>query len=497
MSQATELRDELHKLKVAQAQQGAARLTVNSGNATDPQISAMNRTMAVNSVVQQRFDGLYSADPIKAGNWLLNGKTADGTPVRNLVSGPAGDQLIERAQGAQDKGFVDGLFQKYIGGGSGAAPSQPGTPFTPKALPPGVTLNEDAMVRTVAGEAGAEPLKGQQAVAAVIMNRANGSGASPRDVVFAPNQFEPWNGGAARQRLEAMDPSSAQYQSILNNVVRPVMSGQVADPTGGATHFYAPVAQAALGRAAPSWATGTPTVIGGHNFYTVGYTPGSAAPAPIGTAPTPDQNAPAPALAAMPDESAMVNDVIKSYPPGPRRDRLVADVRGQMSQLNLSIKTDRDDFVHTLPDLQSALLAGEMSGHTFFKERWYGFDDGLYTGARLLEILSRSANASAVLEGLPQGVSTPELKIEMKEGEPHAVIERLQREAKFAGSTELITIDGVRAEYADGFGLARASNTTPVIVLRFEGDTPEALARIQDAFRAELKLLAPHAHLPF
>ncbi|MEI8180917.1 phosphomannomutase/phosphoglucomutase [Aestuariivirga sp.] len=144
-----------------------------------------------------------------------------------------------------------------------------------------------------------------------------------------------------------------------------------------------------------------------------------------------------------------------------------------------------------------APLAGEMSGHTFFKERWYGFDDGLYTGARLLEILSRSANASAVLEGLPQGVSTPELKIEMKEGEPHAVIERLQREAKFAGSTELITIDGVRAEYADGFGLARASNTTPVIVLRFEGDTPEALARIQDAFRAELKLLAPHAHLPF
>jgi phosphomannomutase/phosphoglucomutase len=138
-----------------------------------------------------------------------------------------------------------------------------------------------------------------------------------------------------------------------------------------------------------------------------------------------------------------------------------------------------------------------MSGHTFFKERWYGFDDGLYTGARLLEILSRSANASAVLESLPQGVSTPELKIEMKEGEPHAVIERLQHEAKFAGATELITIDGVRAEYPDGFGLARASNTTPVIVLRFEGDTPEALARIQDAFRAELKRLAPDAHLPF
>lgn len=144
-----------------------------------------------------------------------------------------------------------------------------------------------------------------------------------------------------------------------------------------------------------------------------------------------------------------------------------------------------------------APLAGEMSGHTFFKERWYGFDDGLYTGARLLEILSRSADASAVLESLPQGVSTPELKIEMKEGEPHAVIGRLQREARFAGASELITIDGVRAEYPDGFGLARASNTTPVIVLRFEGDTPEALARIQDAFRTELKRLAPDAHLPF
>lgn len=345
---------------LTQAQMGAARATINSGNAADPEVSAMNRSLAVNSVVQNRFDGLYSADPIKAGNWLLNGKTADGTPVRSLVSGPAGDQLIEKAQTAQDKGFVDGLFQKYLGGPSsgGAAPSQGGTPFTPKSLPPGVTLNEDAMVRTVAGEAGAEPLKGQQAVAAVIMNRANGSGASPRDVVFAPNQFEPWNGGAARQRLEAMDPSSPQYQSILNNVVRPMMSGQVADPTNGATHFYAPVAQAALGRAAPPWATGTPTVIGGHNFYNVGYTPGSAPAAPIGTAATPAPDVPAPALAAMPDESGMVNDVLQAYPAGPRRDKLVADVRSQMNELRLSVHTQADDFLHTLPDLQSSLLAG-------------------------------------------------------------------------------------------------------------------------------------------
>ena len=144
-----------------------------------------------------------------------------------------------------------------------------------------------------------------------------------------------------------------------------------------------------------------------------------------------------------------------------------------------------------------APLAGEMSGHVFFKERWFGFDDGLYTGCRLLEILSRSPNPSAVLEALPQGVSTPELKLEMNEGEPHALIKRLQTEGVFSGATEVIKIDGLRADYPDGFGLARASNTTPVVVLRFEGDTPEALNRIQDAFRRQLLTLAPHVTLPF
>ena len=144
-----------------------------------------------------------------------------------------------------------------------------------------------------------------------------------------------------------------------------------------------------------------------------------------------------------------------------------------------------------------APLAGEMSGHDFFKERWFGFDDGLYTGCRLLEILSRSANPSAVLEALPQGVSTPELKLEMAEGEPHALIKRLQTEGAFDGATEVLKIDGLRADYPDGFGLARASNTTPVVVLRFEGDTPEALSRIQDAFRKQLLTLAPNVSLPF
>ncbi|WP_368655471.1 phosphomannomutase/phosphoglucomutase [Castellaniella ginsengisoli] len=144
-----------------------------------------------------------------------------------------------------------------------------------------------------------------------------------------------------------------------------------------------------------------------------------------------------------------------------------------------------------------APLAGEMSGHIFFKERWYGFDDGLYAGARLLEILSRSDDPSQVLESLPQGISTPELKLPMAEGEPHAFIGRLQAEGRFPAATDLITIDGVRAEYPDGFGLARASNTTPVVVLRFEGDTPEALARIQDEFRAAIAALLPGRALPF
>ncbi|QDQ87043.1 phosphomannomutase/phosphoglucomutase [Alcaligenaceae bacterium SJ-26] len=144
-----------------------------------------------------------------------------------------------------------------------------------------------------------------------------------------------------------------------------------------------------------------------------------------------------------------------------------------------------------------APLAGEMSGHVFFKERWYGFDDGLYAGARLLEILARSEDASTTLEALPQSPSTPELKLELREGEPFELIAALQRNARFDTAERLIDIDGIRAEYADGFGLARASNTTPVIVLRFEADTPEALARIQGEFRAQILQQKPDAILPF
>ena len=144
-----------------------------------------------------------------------------------------------------------------------------------------------------------------------------------------------------------------------------------------------------------------------------------------------------------------------------------------------------------------APLAGEMSGHTFFGERWYGFDDALYTGARLLEIVSRAADASAVLNALPDSPSTPELNWTLAEGEPHALIEKLKGGAPFPNAERILTIDGVRAEYADGFGLARASNTTPVIVLRFEADTDQALARIQGEFRAALQAFKPESPLPF
>lgn len=152
----------------------------------------------------------------------------------------------------------------------------------------------------------------------------------------------------------------------------------------------------------------------------------------------------------------------------------------------------------------NAALAGEMSGHVFFNDldekgekRWYGFDDGLYAGARMLEILSRFPNPSKVLNNLPDSVSTPEQHIQMQEGEPHALIANLRKTAKFEGATEIITIDGLRVEYTDGFGLMRPSNTTPVIVLRFEADNEAALKRIQDQFKEVIWSAAPHVALPF
>lgn len=144
-----------------------------------------------------------------------------------------------------------------------------------------------------------------------------------------------------------------------------------------------------------------------------------------------------------------------------------------------------------------ALLAGEMSGHLFFKERWFGFDDGLYAGARLLEILSQVSDLTSTLENLPDAVTTPELQIRLKEGENFQLISTLQGSGQFEGSSDIITLDGVRVEYADGFGLARSSNTTPVVVLRFEADNEAALSRIQGTFKREILKIKPDAVFPY
>lgn len=144
-----------------------------------------------------------------------------------------------------------------------------------------------------------------------------------------------------------------------------------------------------------------------------------------------------------------------------------------------------------------AELAGEMSGHFFFAERWFGFDDGIYAAARLLEILAAAPEGiQAVFDGLPNGESTPELKVELKEGEQHAFIERFVAQAHFEGA-RINTIDGIRADWPDGWGLVRASNTTPVLVLRFEADSSERLVQIQQVFREQMLAMDPGLTLPF
>ena len=140
-----------------------------------------------------------------------------------------------------------------------------------------------------------------------------------------------------------------------------------------------------------------------------------------------------------------------------------------------------------------APLGGEMSGHLFIQERWYGFDDATYAAARLLEILSRAPDASAQLQALPTSFSTPELQVPCAQA--HAVVERLLREARFDAPAQLSTVDGLRVDWPDGFGLLRASNTTPVLVLRFEGQTEAALQRIQDTMLALLRRVLPDARV--
>jgi phosphomannomutase/phosphoglucomutase len=142
-------------------------------------------------------------------------------------------------------------------------------------------------------------------------------------------------------------------------------------------------------------------------------------------------------------------------------------------------------------------FAGEMSGHFFFGERWYGVDDGIYAAARLLEILaSAEAPPEAILNALPTSYSTPELKVHMEEGENFAFVEAFRKAVHFEGAS-INTIDGVRADWPDGWGLVRGSNTTPILVVRFDAETEVALERIKDVFRSQMLGVKPDLKLPF
>ena len=197
-----------------------------------------------------------------------------------------------------------------------------------------------------------------------------------------------------------------------------------------------------------------------------------------------------------PDRQMMLYaaDILSKNPQGKiiydvKSSRLLADWIKENQGTPIMCRTGHS-FVKAKIKETGALLAGEMSGHIFFNDRWNGSDDGVYAGARLLEILAQVEDPSELLNALPNAISTPEINIPVEfEGEQHRIIAELSQTAKFEGSQEIITIDGLRVEYPDGFGLVRASNTTPVIVLRFEAETSSALKRIMDQFR---KILSAH-----
>jgi len=197
-----------------------------------------------------------------------------------------------------------------------------------------------------------------------------------------------------------------------------------------------------------------------------------------------------------PDRQMMLYaaDILSKNPQGKiiydvKSSRLLADWIKENQGTPIMCRTGHS-FVKAKIKETGALLAGEMSGHIFFNDRWNGSDDGVYAGARLLEILAQVEDPSELLNALPNAISTPEINIPVEfEGEQHRIIAELSQTAKFEGSQEIITIDGLRVEYSDGFGLVRASNTTPVLVLRFEAETSSALKRIMDQFR---KILSAH-----
>jgi phosphomannomutase/phosphoglucomutase len=145
-----------------------------------------------------------------------------------------------------------------------------------------------------------------------------------------------------------------------------------------------------------------------------------------------------------------------------------------------------------------ALLAGELSGHFFFKERWFGFDDAIYAGARLLEVLSLDPRpTNEVFAALPGGLATPELALPLAEGAPARIMQTVMQMADRLDGVEVIRIDGLRAEFDQGFGLVRASNTQPQLTFRFEGDDAEALEKIQALFRRLMEKAAPGLSMPF
>jgi len=218
-----------------------------------------------------------------------------------------------------------------------------------------------------------------------------------------------------------------------------------------------------------------------------------------------------------PDRQMMLfaRDVLKRAPGGTivfdvKCSQRLAPTIAEAGGVPMMFKTGHSLIKAKMKEIGSP-LGGEMSGHIFFKERWYGFDDGTYAGCRLLEILSQSPDGNAVLNALPTSFSTPELNVKCAEGEPHGLVDQLVNiamtahsgasaahnvasvGAPFIAPATVTTIDGLRVDWPDGFGLIRASNTTPVLVLRFEGHTTEALARIQADMLALLHTVKPDA----
>jgi phosphomannomutase len=201
-----------------------------------------------------------------------------------------------------------------------------------------------------------------------------------------------------------------------------------------------------------------------------------------------------------PDRQMMLfaRDVLSRVPGGTivfdvKCSQRLAPAIAEAGGVPLMFKTGHSLIKAKMKEIDSP-LGGEMSGHIFFKERWFGFDDGTYAGCRLLEIVSHAPDANAVLHALPTSFSTPELNVVCAEGEPHGLVDQLVARADFAAPAVVNTIDGLRVDWPDGFGLVRASNTTPVLVLRFEGHTPEALARIEADMLRLLHSVKPDAH---